>query len=95
MSELVVGLSYRTAPIALLDRATLDQAACRSLEAALCRGQHVAEAMVLSTCNRLEVYARSTAPLIDYYQAKGLLHEIDGDRPVDEVFAEVKAVLEG
>lgn len=45
--------------------------------------------------NRLEVYARSTAPLIDYYGAKGLLHEIDGDRPVDDVFAEVTAALEG
>jgi len=45
--------------------------------------------------NRLEVYDRSTAPLIDYYQAKGLLHEIDGDRSVDAVFAEVQAVLEG
>ena len=45
--------------------------------------------------NRLEVYDRSTAPLIDYYSAKGLLREIDGDRPVDAVFAEVKSVLEG
>ena len=45
--------------------------------------------------NRLDVYARSTAPLIDYYRAKGLLHEIDGDRPVDDVFAEVEAVLKG
>jgi adenylate kinase len=45
--------------------------------------------------NRLEVYARSTAPLIDYYGAKGLLHEIDGDRPVDAVFADVKVALEG
>ena len=45
--------------------------------------------------NRLEVYARSTAPLIEYYGAKGLLREIDGDRPVDEVFADVQSVLEG
>jgi adenylate kinase len=45
--------------------------------------------------NRLDVYERSTAPLIDYYRAKGLLHEIDGDRPVDDVFAEVQAALEG
>jgi len=44
--------------------------------------------------NRLEVYARSTAPLVDYYGAKGLLHEIDGDRPVDVVFADVQSVLE-
>jgi len=45
--------------------------------------------------NRLDVYERSTAPLIDYYRTQGLLNEIDGDRPVDEVFAEVQAVLEG
>lgn len=57
MSVLVVGLSYRTAPIALLERAALGAASCRELEGLLCRGDHVAEAVVLSTCNRLEVYA--------------------------------------
>lgn len=45
--------------------------------------------------NRLEVYARSTAPLIDYYGGKDVLSEIDGDRPVDVVWADVKRVLEG
>lgn len=44
--------------------------------------------------NRLEVYARSTAPLIEYYGGKGLLSEIDGDRPVDTVWADVKSILE-
>lgn len=44
--------------------------------------------------NRLDVYERSTAPLIDHYRAQGVLHEIDGDRPVDVVWADVKAVLE-
>jgi adenylate kinase len=43
--------------------------------------------------NRLDVYERSTAPLIDYYRGRGLLREIDGDRPVDTVFAEVQGVL--
>lgn len=45
--------------------------------------------------NRLDVYERSTAPLIDYYRSAHVLAEIDGDRPVDTVFADVKAVLEG
>jgi adenylate kinase len=45
--------------------------------------------------NRLDVYERSTAPLIEYYGGKGVLHEIDGDRPVDVVFSDVKAALEG
>lgn len=44
--------------------------------------------------NRLDVYARSTAPLIDHYRAHGVLHEIDGDRPVDVVWADVRAALE-
>src|SRR5512140_890964 len=57
MSVLVVGLSYRTAPIGVLERAALDAVACRSLESGLCLGEHVAEAVVLSTCNRLEIYA--------------------------------------
>jgi adenylate kinase len=45
--------------------------------------------------NRLDVYERSTAPLVDYYRAAGVLAEIDGDRPVDVVFADVKAAVEG
>lgn len=44
--------------------------------------------------NRLDVYERSTAPLIEYYGKKGVLHKIDGDRPVDTVWADVRGVLE-
>jgi len=40
--------------------------------------------------NRLEVYEQSTAPLIDYYRGKGVLCMIDGDRSVDEVWADVR-----
>lgn len=43
--------------------------------------------------NRLEVYEQSTAPLIEYYRGSDLLVEVDGDRPVDEVFVAVKAAL--
>jgi adenylate kinase len=45
--------------------------------------------------NRLDVYAKSTAPLIDYYGRKGILHRIDGDRAPETVWADVRAVLEG
>jgi len=57
VSVLVVGLSYRTAPLDLLERAALAPSAARVLEADLCRSDNVAEAVVLATCNRLEVYA--------------------------------------
>ena len=43
--------------------------------------------------NRLVVYAKSTSPLIDYYKGKGLLKSVDGDRPVDTVYVDVKALL--
>jgi glutamyl-tRNA reductase len=57
VSVLVVGLSYRTAPIGVLERAALSASTCRQLERVACLGEHVAEAVVLATCNRLEVYA--------------------------------------
>lgn len=44
--------------------------------------------------NRLDVYERSTAPLIEYYKSKGVLHRIDGDRPVDQVWSDVKAAVQ-
>ena len=34
---------------------------------------------------RIEVYFKQTAPLIDFYKEKGLLVEIDGAKPIDEV----------
>lgn len=43
--------------------------------------------------NRLDVYEKSTAPLIDYYRGSDLLISIDGDRDPDVVYADVKAAL--
>lgn len=57
MNVLVVGLSYRTAPVSLLERVATSPAETPELLAQLLGGNHVDEAMVLSTCNRVEVYA--------------------------------------
>ena len=43
--------------------------------------------------NRLDVYAKATAPLIDYYRGCKLLVEIDGAQAVDDVYADVKKAL--
>ncbi len=50
---------------------------------------------VETVSNRLSVYERSTAPLIGYYRDKGVLKEIDGDRAVDAVFADVREIVKG
>ena len=43
--------------------------------------------------NRLVVYERSTKPLIEYYQQKGLLHTVNGNADIDAVDAEIRAVI--
>ena len=43
--------------------------------------------------NRLEVYANSTAPLIDYYKGSELLIDVDGDRDPNVVYADIKEKL--
>ena len=43
---------------------------------------------------RLENYHRETAPLIDYYRARGNLVPIHGDRKENEVFAEIQQALQ-
>ena len=44
--------------------------------------------------HRLDVYQNQTAPLVEYYKGHSILREVDVDRPVDEVFADVKTLLE-
>ena len=44
--------------------------------------------------HRLDVYQNQTAPLVEYYKGHSILREVNGDRPVDEVFADVKTLLE-
>lgn len=60
MNLLVVGASYRTADVALLERLSVAAADHAGVLAALLARDHVTEAVVLSTCNRVEVYARVT-----------------------------------
>ncbi|MGH8878361.1 MAG: glutamyl-tRNA reductase, partial [Stackebrandtia sp.] len=57
MNLLVVGASHRTAPVEMLERLTVDAVDARALAQRLLAGRYVAEAVVLSTCNRVEVYA--------------------------------------
>ncbi|GAV30719.1 adenylate monophosphate kinase [Coriobacteriaceae bacterium EMTCatB1] len=50
---------------------------------------------VETVSNRLAVYERSTAPLIEYYGKKGLLRRVDGNKAVDEVFSQICDIVEG
>lgn len=44
---------------------------------------------------RLSVYEKQTAPLVDYYRATGKLIDVDGNKTIDEVFAIIVGILDG
>ena len=57
MSVLVVGLSHKSAPVAVLERAAVSGDTLSKLLRDVVQAEPVAEAFVVSTCNRVEVYA--------------------------------------
>ena len=57
MNLLCVGTSYRTADVATLERLTFTPAQLTAVLAHLIKQPYVGEAVVVSTCNRVEVYA--------------------------------------
>ena len=57
MSLLIVGLSHRSAPLSLLERVSLSADASTKLLDDVIAAPAVHEAMLLSTCNRVELYA--------------------------------------
>ncbi len=59
MSVLVVGMSHRSAPIDVLERASLDTDAAVKLAHRALETASVTEAAVISTCNRVEVYVEA------------------------------------
>jgi adenylate kinase len=43
---------------------------------------------------RLRLYNERTAPLVEYYRARGILVPVHADRTVEEVFEEIQQALE-
>ncbi len=57
MSVLLFGVSHRSAPVTVLEKLSLDESDQGKIVDRLVQSPLVTEAMVLSTCNRVEVYA--------------------------------------
>jgi adenylate kinase len=43
--------------------------------------------------NRLRVHQQQTAPVMDFYRSRGLLKQVDGSRPPEEVYRSFKEAL--
>lgn len=59
MHLLVVGLSHRTAPVELREKAALTDAGAREVMRTLLADPRISEVVAISTCNRTELYVRA------------------------------------
>ncbi|MGZ4583594.1 MAG: glutamyl-tRNA reductase, partial [Mycobacterium sp.] len=57
MSVLLFGVSHRSAPVSVLEQLSIDESEQGKIVDRVLQSPLVTEAMVLSTCNRVEVYA--------------------------------------
>jgi glutamyl-tRNA reductase len=84
VSELLaLGASHKTAPLALRERIALTDGAVEPLLHELTAHEAIAEAVVLSTCNRTELYLVVTDPVEGESAVLGLLARRAGLRPTE------------
>ena len=84
MSVLVVGMSHRSAPVALLERLSVDGMQREETAAALVATSSLSEAMIISTCNRLEVYCVTNSFHSGVQDVVNVLHEVS-EIDIDEL----------
>ena len=84
MSILVVGVNHRSGPLALLERLTIAPDDLPKLVSGLAQRDNIREAVVLSTCNRTEVYVIAERFHGAYADVRDFLCEL-GDLDVDEL----------
>jgi hypothetical protein len=90
MPVFVVGLNHRSAPLPLLERLAIDPERRPKALALLLEREHVKEGVILSTCNRVEIYTA-----IDRFHDGGdavrrfvtELHGIGADELADYLYA--------
>lgn len=85
MSVLVVGVSHKTAPVAILERLAVDRVTIDKLVHEVAASEHVVEATALATCNRIEVYAEVDRFHGSVESVSRLLCELADEAPEDVV----------
>lgn len=74
MSILLVGLNHKTAPVEVRERLAFTDEACAESLRLLVDGETVREGLIVSTCNRVEVLAETSAPMTESFdRIKGFL----------------------
>ncbi|MDY5839870.1 MAG: glutamyl-tRNA reductase, partial [Corynebacterium camporealensis] len=81
MSVLVVGMSHQSAPVSLLEKLSMDDTVQHDACAQLVNAGSLSEAMIISTCNRMEVYTVTNSFHTGVQDVITVLHDVSG---VDE-----------
>jgi glutamyl-tRNA reductase len=81
VSLIVVGLNHRTVPIEVLERVSVPSSRLSKALHDVAAREHLAESVVLSTCNRTEVYARCTRFHPAVGDVRDFLAELSGADP--------------
>jgi glutamyl-tRNA reductase len=84
MSIVVIGVNHRTGPVELLEKVMISDGAMQKALHSLIVRDDIREAVVLSTCNRTEVYAVAERFHGAYSDIRGFLCETSGI-PADEI----------
>ncbi|WP_047241532.1 glutamyl-tRNA reductase [Corynebacterium epidermidicanis] len=78
MSVLVVGMSHRSAPVKVLEQVSMDDSVRDETAMALVDQPSLSEAMIVSTCNRVEVYAVTNSFHTGVNEVVEVLHQRSG-----------------
>ncbi|WP_208028329.1 glutamyl-tRNA reductase [Rhabdothermincola sediminis] len=76
MSLVVIGLNHRTVPLDLLERMTIDESRLPKALHDVASREFVSEAVVLSTCNRTEIYVLAERFHPAYHDIRNFLSEV-------------------
>lgn len=83
MSLVVVGLNHRSAPLELLEKTSVASEHLQKMLDALIGCEDISEAVLLSTCNRTEVYAVAERFHNSFSDIRGVLADAAGIYPED------------
>lgn len=83
MSVVAIGLNHRTMPLDLFERFTFDATRAPKVLGALATCDHVTEAVLVSTCNRTEVYLVAERFHAAYQEVRDVLAELAHVAPED------------
>src|SRR4051812_13931951 len=85
MTIVNVGVSHRAAPAGVLEKLAVPSADLGGLLVRLHAVPSIDEVVLLSTCNRVEVYATASGPVEPVIRAVADVFAARGEIPVDEV----------